>query len=73
MAGSGFDAMAAKCPFYRRSQKQSIHCEGFQKGAFLSVSFDAIRQKKQVFEEHCADVRGWENCPVAQLAGKKYE
>ncbi len=73
MAGSGYDAMAAKCPYYRKSTKQCIHCEGFRRGVYMSVSFSSVRGKKAHFEACCADVRGWEDCDVAKLAGKKYE
>lgn len=73
MAGDQFDAMRAKCPYYRRSGRQCVHCEGFGGGTYLCVSFENVRRKQEYFKALCADVHGWEGCEIAKLVGRQYE
>ena len=73
MRGSGYESMAAACPFYRASYRQKVECGGFAGENYLAVTFRTPGDKQAHFKRCCAAVNGWEACPLAKLIGKQYE
>ena len=55
-----------KCPYYLRSQKLSITCEGIVNGAKNAIKFKTEEEKKDCFKYH-------NNCNLKKVLEKKYE
>ena len=67
-----YDDKYAQCPFFQRSLKKGVVCEGFTKRTTTSVVFDHIEDKKRYFQEKCCE--DFERCPVYRsLMREKYE
>lgn len=60
-----YESADAKCPYYRRHDKEKIWCES---GKIILPSFSAVRKEMAVF--CCAD---WKKCPRAKELNRAYE
>lgn len=56
------------CPFYQRSGKLYVRCEGGRE-----VKWRNVEEAKRDMARYCASLRGWEECPVARELLEKYE
>ena len=55
------------CPFYIRSVRGCVYCEG---GKVSSRDEDKLKAK---IKRHCANVQGWKDCPLARATAARYE
>lgn len=55
------------CPFFKRDERMSVHCEGGQ------VRFDHWTIRNLYINQYCASVSGWEMCTIAKSQLWKYE
>lgn len=60
-----------KCPYYSRSQKLSITCEGIVNGAKNAIKFKTEEEKKEFQRNNCFKYHN--NCNLKKVLEKKYE
>ena len=66
-----WEAVRVQCPFYISSGQKSILCEGHAEGAKMETQFGRGEWKDQHMTDYCCTI--YEDCPVYQLAMKKYK
>lgn len=67
-----FDEKYAKCPFFQKSMKRAVTCEGLVNKTTMTVAFEHIETKRLFFRETCCE--DFEHCPVYKsLMREKYE
>lgn len=55
------------CPFYRRHERQAVHCEGG------SAAFSKRETFREYAEMYCADLPGWKRCSLAAALLRQYD
>ena len=60
-----------KCPFYSRSQKLSITCEGIVKGTRTAIKFNSEKEKREFQKNNC--YKYYNNCEIKRILEQKYE
>lgn len=60
-----------QCPYYRKDEKQSVHCEGVQDGCSLHLGFASRQQHKRYKERFCR--KDWLSCMIAKMLNLKYD
>jgi len=55
------------CPYWRWEDKLKVCCEG------CSMKFRSVEARENYIDQYCANVPGWEGCPVAVSLGRDYE
>ncbi len=60
-----------KCPFYIRSQKLSITCEGIVEGTETAMKFQTEKEKRDFQKKNCFKHRT--DCKIKRCIAQKYE
>ncbi len=68
---SVYEDVDAKCPFYKRSNKNSISCEGIVSNSSLTIGYVSPKEKATQKRVFCND--RYQNCEIYQMLMQKYE
>lgn len=60
-----------KCPFYIRSQKLSISCEGIVDGTETAIKFTTETEKRNFQKKNC--FRHCSGCEIKKIIEQKYK
>ena len=60
------------CPFYKRHRDISVTCESYMDHVNAQLNFTSPKKRKAYMDDFCF-TDCWRGCPLAQLAGEKYE
>lgn len=63
----GYSNKTWACPFFKWDERQSVHCEGGR------ISFPDQQAAGEYTGKFCADLNGWERCPIAATLLRYYE
>lgn len=59
------------CPYYKRNERQEIHCEGVREGSSLHLTFSTPQDLLDYRKQFC---RGcWKKCLIAEMLNRKWE
>ena len=65
-----FDDVNAKCPYFQRSEKRKISCEGVTDGCTTNLEFKTKAKRNLQRELFCDDK--YTNCEVYRMLEEKY-
>ena len=64
---SGYSSKIWICPFFQGDRKQCVLCEGGQ------LRFPDPKAQNIFVNRYCANMPGWETCPMAKCLQDYYE
>lgn len=62
-----------KCPFYRKTDTNSIVCEGLEERNTIHLAFESKQDKKNYMANRCNCIDGCEECPIHLLLDAKWK
>lgn len=73
MADKDWRDKFVKCPFYVRTTKNKIICEGFISNSALHLSFGNPGDRQKYMEGICYRLKGCCVCPINKMLTSMYE
>ncbi|MBR1762056.1 MAG: hypothetical protein IJ731_01655 [Eubacterium sp.] len=61
-----------KCPFFRSDNFNSVNCEGSVEQSSVRQVFKTKQKKDEWERKYCMLIDEYANCPIYELANKKY-
>lgn len=65
--------ISIRCPFFHNDNNISIVCEGCDEASSIRQTFADGNSKRKWQKYYCNDIHDCEDCPIYQMANKKYE
>lgn len=59
------------CPYYKKTDRQVIFCEGVEENASIRMSFSSNSQKNDYMKEKC--MKCWGKCLWADALNRKWD
>ena len=62
-----------ECPFFKEYNSNSILCEGCEDNSSVRQTFTKKEGRIQWANDYCFSIKTCPDCPIYELANKKYE
>jgi hypothetical protein len=59
------------CPYYKKNEKQKIHCEGVENDTALHIAFSTPQKLQDYRKQYCR--RCWKECLIAEMLNRRWE